>query len=148
MIAKIALLAASMAGYLTLAGQQDQGPNVSPIRLCPLDNIQIVEPTGLDLGLAVVTPDGKYLFLADHMHATVVPFYWTEHSVRLRAKDLIGFDYDDGRPYVRSVFREAGKYEFYFAKNLVTEPENTISFTRPVTFMGHNHPDCPKSPLD
>ena len=148
MILKVALLAASVSGLLTLAAQKYTGPDVLPARVCPFDEILITDPTGYELGLAVITPEGRYLFLADHSSTTVVPYYWTEHSVRLRAKDLIGLDYDNGRPHLRPVFRQAGKYEFYFAKNLETEPENTLGFMRPVTFMGHNHPDCPKSPLD
>ena len=148
MMAKSLLLAASMAGYLTLAGQQDEGPNVSPTRVCPLDEILIDEPTGLNLSLAVRTPDGKHIILAAHRYATMLPFYWTNHSVRLKASDVIGFDYDDGRPYIRPLFTQAGVYEFYFAENLATERDNTIAFSIFVTFMGHDNPDCPKSPPD
>ena len=143
---KVVLLVAPVAGLLTLAGQKYTGPDVLPHRVCPSDEILITEPTSYGLGLAVYTPDGRYLFLAAHRHATLLPNYWTEHSVRLRARDVIGFDYDDGRPYIRPIFREAGVYGFYFAENLETEPENTLGFLRKVTFLGHNHPDCPKSP--
>ena len=147
MMAKSLLLAASMAGFLTLAGQQDKAPDVFPVWLCPFDEVHIIEPTGLDLSLAVRTPNGNFLYLADHSRATVVQFYWNEHDVRIRVNLLLGFYYDDGRPYVRPVFSEAGRYEFYFAKNLDAEPEKTLSFTRTVTFMGHDDLDCPETLL-
>ena len=148
MILKVALLAASLTGFLTLAAQKYTGPDILPARVCPFDEILITDPTGYELGLAARTPNGNFLYLADHITATVLPHYWTNHSVRLRAKDLLAIDFDDGRPFIRPVFDKEGVYEFYFAKNLHTEPENTIGFLRKVTFMGHNHPECPKSRLD
>lgn len=128
-------IAVSFAGLLAFMNASSEGPKVAPERICPSEEISIIEPTGLNLSLAVRTPDGFHLILADRGIATVVPNYWFTHSVSLLARDLIGFDYNEDGPYVRPVFKVPGIYEFYFAENLETEPENTISFTRRVEFM-------------
>jgi|GEM_PF-1923176 len=138
-------VAASFAGLLAFINASNEGPDVVPERICPLEEISITEPTGLNLSLAVRTPDGFHLILADHGFATVVPNYWSAHSVSLPARDLIGFDYNEDGPYIRPVFEVSGIYEFYFAENLETEPENTISFTRRVEFM-IGSPECEPDP--
>ena len=143
---KFAILTVSVISFLALTGQQSLSPSVSPDKLCPFDEISIIEPTGYNLSLLVRTPDVPYLILADHSYATVIPDYWTTHLASLRTKDLIGFGYGEDGPYVQHVFDKPGKYEFYFAELLGTEPENTISFTRYVEFLGYNHPDCPEPP--
>lgn len=141
-VAKFLANTISAAGILIFLNVPDAGPSVQPHEVCPHDKILITEPTGFGLALAVRTPDGFHLILADHGFATVVPNYWTSLSVSLPARDLIGFDYNEDGPYVRPVFDVPGIYEFYFAENLETERENTIGFSVYVEYLGQEHPDC------
>ena len=143
---KFVILTISILSFLTLTGQENLGPSVSPTKICPFDEITIIKPTGYNLSLAAYTPTGTFLILADQSFATIIPNYWTEHSASLMAIKLLGIDYNEDIPVIRPVFKTPGTYGFYFAELLGTEPENTISFIRYVEFLGYNHPDCPEPP--
>lgn len=136
------VLTLSLVGLFSFSDEQDTGPSVLPTKLCDDTYMTITEPTGLGLSLAVITPDKTQLTLVQYDGPTILQNYWTDHSVNSAVLHLLGIAYDNGRPFIRSVFKEKGTYKFYFAKNLETEIENTISFTNYVEYLGEHHPDC------
>jgi hypothetical protein len=136
--------------FLVIAGLQnylDMTPKIIPARVCDSSPMTIIKDQELDLSLAVVTLDGRLTFLADHITATTIPLYWTHNEISFRADELYGIDYRDGIPHLRKIFESPGEYKFIFSDNFYTERENAIWITRTVTYLGQDHPDCPKFPL-
>lgn len=142
MLKKISFFIVLFVGFPALVNGQDLGPSVTPKRICDDTYMTIAEPTGLGLSLAVVTPNKTQLTLVQYDGPTILQNYWTDHFVNGAAVNLLGIAYDNGRPIIRPVFKEKGTYKFYFAKNLETEIENTVSFTTYVEYLGEYHPDC------
>ncbi len=124
-------------------------PRMFPTRICPTTYISIELDEELELGLATWAKDGTFLYLADPNTFTTIPYYWQNQATEIRADALFGATYsrESGAPYLKPVFTEPGDYEFIFSDNLHTEPENSITVAQVVTYLGKDHPDCPKFPL-
>jgi hypothetical protein len=87
-------------------------------------------------GFAVRRPDGSWVDLAgDGVVYTSLENFSALAKFVFLPEVLIGTEWIDGRPTERRVFLGAGRYIFYFANNLDTEPENTYSIALAVEFV-------------
>lgn len=77
-------------------------------------------------GFAIRSPGGTWSYLAGLGEADeVIPGFSRLSRFEFVPKDLLGATWDNGSRSLRRVFDQPGRYLFYFASNLETEPENT-----------------------
>lgn len=131
-----------------IASSEDEviTPRVEPAAVCNTTPMTIIHDQEEKFALGIRGPDGRLIYVADHVTVTLLPLYWQGDEIYFRADQLYGMDYVDGGPVLRKVFVELGSYEFIFSDNLHTEIENSVTITQKVTFFSKDHPDCPKFP--
>ena len=121
-------------GWILNSGEDPQAGGdgvyqVEPSVVTAGDTVTLRFPEDHPRDLSVVTPNKSFFYLIETEDGYSA-FGDTDISspLRFQVNELKGRIYRDGPAVIEPVFREQGTYQFYFAENMETEPENTAHF--------------------
>ena len=139
-LATIALTSSALADEDLLARARinvcnEGGVYVCPTRLRATSRAVLTLPAAHPSGFAIRRPDGTWTHLAGpgEADASIAGFALLSRF-EFVPKELLGATWNNGSRSMRRVFDGPGRYLFYFASNLDTEPENTDAITLVVEY--------------
>ncbi|MDH5631024.1 MAG: ankyrin repeat domain-containing protein [Gammaproteobacteria bacterium] len=111
---------------------------IFPSKFTCEESITIKLPEKHPVGFAIRTPKEKWVYvvhndLEDVQH---IKNFNSQNTFLINPKKLKALIIGCGSRKEGLVFNEKGKYLFYFADNLMTEPENTYSLQYEVEYLG------------
>ena len=99
---------------------------VCPTSLRAASKAVLILPASHPSGFAIRRPDGTWTYLAGPGEADEsIAGFALLSRFEFVPKHLLGATWNNGSRSMRSVFDGPGRYLFYFASNLDTEPEDT-----------------------
>ncbi len=105
---------------------------ISSTELTKNDVITINLPKLRPKNLVIVDSNDQW-FIIQSAEANVLMMSEEEFSLikvlELPIKSTKGTIWENGLKITKTVFKESGKYQIYFADNLETEPDNTFNFS-------------------
>jgi len=127
----------ALVGLVPLAADADQPAyGVSPAKVTAGSKVTVSLPKKHPKGFAIETPSGDWIYIVDpSSHYSFFPDFANNSSFTFSEDMLQGVRFFDGKQAVAKVFDKPGEYEFYFADNLETEPENTSSLSYTVIYQ-------------
>ena len=112
---------------------------ICPTVLSPNSEAKIHLPPNHPSGLAVRTPSGEWIYIVEPGgRSTALPGFPGRSKLSFQVSRLSGLRWQEGRKIEVPIFRESGRYIFYLADNMDTEPENTFSIAVAVLFTGND----------
>ena len=109
---------------------------VSPVRITAGSKVTVSLSKKHPKGFAIKTPSGDWIYIVGpSFHYSFFPDFDSNSSFTFPEDTLQGIHFVDGKQAIAKVFDKVGEYEFYFADNLETEPENTFSLSYTVAYQ-------------
>lgn len=99
--------------------------------------LKIFLPKNRPDNMSIMAPDGRWFVIQsaeDEIEAIPQIQFENSNTLEFKISELEGVFWDQGTKMKGLVFSDRGKYVVYFSDNLETEPENTFSFSKTVTY--------------
>lgn len=137
--------------FMTLIGAlalEPEGASVTPMVFCLTEPVSVVRETKVEpymqgpIGIALTTPDDRFLYLADTNSITTIPRYWQDNPIIIHPQDQLAVHYENGQAKLVKAFEKPGEYIIHFSDNLETEPENALWLDRKVTLLPATDQRC------
>lgn len=105
---------------------------VNPKKVNKNQLIEITIPSNPPDELSIITPENDMIYVDEFFKRKGYP---SKKNIKFNINEIYGYKYVDGKKKISKVFKQNGKYEFYFAENLETESENTYHISYTVNYI-------------
>lgn len=99
---------------------------ITPNKITKNQAIELIIPNDPPSELSIITPNNEMIYVEEFFRKKGYP---SKKNIKFNSSEVYGYKYIDGQQKLTKVFKQTGKYKFYFADNLETETENTHSIS-------------------